>query len=103
MQLYVPDSLLMFEERLREFFQGMLWKLHLNAHKKTPEVVDVPGMTRMLLAELGEFMEQFYKDKKDANTVVELFDVSNFAFLIFLALRNQGVADWKNTPEEVHE
>ena len=50
----------------------------------------------MLLAELGEFIEQFHEDRKDANTVVELFDVANFAFLMFLALRNQGTADWQN-------
>ena len=31
---------------------------------------------------------------------VELFDVANFAFLMFLALRNQGHADWRNTPGE---
>jgi hypothetical protein len=99
MKLNLPSELMLLEERLREFFQGMLYKLAINAHKKTPEMVDIPGMTEMLLEELREFTEQFNEDKTDANTVIELFDVSNFAFLMFLALRNQGNADWRSVGE----
>jgi SNF2 family DNA or RNA helicase len=88
------------EERLREFLQGMLHKLDINSHKRTPEITDVPGMTDMLIGELEEFTEQFETNKHDVNTLIELFDVANFAFLIFLALRNQGHADWRNVPGE---
>jgi hypothetical protein len=74
----------------------MVFKLAANSHKRTPEIVDIPGMVDMLKGELKEFVEQFETDREDANTLVELFDVSNFAFLMFLALRNQGHADWRN-------
>jgi hypothetical protein len=99
MTLGLPQSLELLEERLREFFQGMLWKLHLNAHKRTPEVTDIPGMVDMLLGEIEEFNEQIQIDIEDANASIELFDTANFAFLIFLAIRNRGSADWRNTPE----
>jgi hypothetical protein len=99
MKLDLPPSLEMMEERLREFFQGMLFKLDKNSHKNTPEIKDIPGMVAMLLDELAEFNDQFRVAKDDPNTLIELFDVSNFAFLMFLALRNQGHADWRNTPE----
>jgi hypothetical protein len=87
-----------FEERLREFFQGMVYKLDLNAHKKTPDVTDIPSMVILLIEELTEFTKQFKHDKDDANTLIELFDTANFAFLIFLALRNRGAADWRSGP-----
>lgn len=103
MNIDLPSSLTIYEERLREFFQGMLYKLDMNSHKKTPEITDIPGMTKMLLRELDEFIEQFNEDRKHANTVIELCDVSNFAFLMFLALRNQGTADWRNIPENQPE
>jgi hypothetical protein len=90
----------LLEERLREFMQGMLFKLDKNSHKHTPETADIPKMVIMLLNELEEFQNQFETDKHDPNTLVELFDVANFAFLMFLALRNRGHADWRNTPGE---
>lgn len=99
----IHPSLIPYESRLREFFQGMLYKLDMNAHKKTPEVVDIPGMTEMLLDELNEFTEQFVADSRNVNTVIELFDVSNFAFLMFLALRNKGNADWRSAAGEVQK
>lgn len=80
--------------------QGMLFKLDKNSNKRTPETSDIPEMTAMLLDELDEFWVQFVSDKHDPNTLIELFDVANFAFLMFLALRNQGHADWRNTPGE---
>jgi len=90
----------LLEERFREFMQGMLFKLDKNSHKNTPEIEDIPGMVRMLLVELTEFQDQFRDDRHNPNTLIELFDVANFAFLMFLALRNQGHADWRNTPGE---
>jgi hypothetical protein len=78
----------------------MVFKLDKNSHKRTPETSDIPEMTILLLDELSEFQDQMRIDKLDPNVVIELCDVSNFAFLMFLALRNQGVADWRNTPEE---
>jgi len=78
----------------------MIYKLEMNAHKRTPEISDVPSMTEMLRVELREFVDQFEENRDDVNTLIELFDTSNFAFLIFVALRNQGAADWRNTPEK---
>lgn len=99
MKIDLPPELDLLEERLREFMQGMFYKLAINSHKNTPETSDIPKMIVLLLGELEEFQEQFEGDKYDANTLIELFDVANFAFLMFLALRNQGHADWRNTPD----
>ena len=100
MKLDLPESLTLHEERLREFFQGMMMKLDKNSHKRTPETTDIPKMVCMLLAELEEFNDQFDADKTHPNTIIELFDVANFAYLMFFALRNQGNVDWRNTPEK---
>ena len=100
MPLNLPVQLEPLESRLREFFQGMLYKLDLNAHKKTPEIEDIPNMVMLLIIELAEFATQFRKDRDDVNTLIELFDTANFAFLMFLTMRNAGAADWQNVPGE---
>ena len=101
MNLDLPSELDLLEERLREFFQGMLYKLAKNSHKKTPEIHDIPAMKEMLLAEVDEFADQYIEDPDDANTLIELFDTANFAFLMFLALRNRGHADWRMPTENL--
>ena len=86
-----PPSMAGMKDYLREFFTGMLDKLDRNSHKDTPNKSDIPTIMGLLRAELEEFEEQFLLDKNDENTLIELFDAANFAFLAFVALRKEGV------------
>lgn len=92
----IPPSLSKYREHLVEFFSGMVRKLDMNSHKDTPEKKDIPVMTGMLLGEVNEFLQQYGQDKFDVNTLVELMDASNMAFLMYVALRNQGVKTKKD-------
>jgi hypothetical protein len=96
--IHVPDSLVEFTDTLADFFGGMLQKLDLNSHKQTPTTKDIPAIIENLLEEVIEFEEQLAKDKFDENTLIELMDAANFAFLAYVALRLQGVKhDTKST------
>lgn len=86
----VPPSLQRYSEHLREFFSGMCRKLDMNSHKSTPERAQIQTIVEHLRREVEEFEEQLAEDPKAENALVELFDTSNFAFLAFVALRNNG-------------
>ena len=88
----VPDSLRGLEPQLAEFFDGMVFKLHVNSHKKGLEQEDIPGFISLMKEELVEFEEQMLKDATDVNVLMETFDASNFWFLIYAYLRQEGVA-----------
>jgi hypothetical protein len=92
----MPPSLNNLAEHFVEFIDIMLMKLDQNSHKKTPTMVDIPRIMDLLDGEVQEFKEQFYSDKYGRNTLVELADTSNFAFLAFVALRMQGVKNGEN-------
>lgn len=78
---------------LRDFIDLMVTKLHDNSHKTTPTRDDIPKIISLLRRELEEFEEQLALEKNDPNTLIELCDAANFAFLAFVALRSQGVKD----------
>lgn len=87
----VPHDLKNMAEHFVEFIDLMLMKLDQNSHKKTPTMVDIPAIMDLLYEEMEEFKQQFYANKYDRNTLLELADTANFAFLAFVALRMQGV------------
>lgn len=87
----VPPSLEQYRHLLEEFFIGMIHKLNLNSHKDTPAREQIEGIISLLRREIEEFEEQLAKDKFDPNSLVELFDTANFAFLAFVAMRLDGV------------
>jgi len=87
----VPPSLQKFREPLRGFFEGMVYKLHVNAHKQTPSRQHIHDIITLLRAELEEFEQQLEEDKSDTNSLVELQDAANFCFLAYVALRMEGV------------
>jgi hypothetical protein len=84
---------------LRYFFEGMVRKLEKNAHKETPTIEGIPRIMELLLVEMTEFLDQYGQDKYDENSLVELMDVSNFAFLAYVALRLQGVNHGNNNKD----
>jgi hypothetical protein len=87
----VPNSISKYEKLFQEFMGGMLDKLDKNSHKDTPTRENLAGIVILLRVELEEFEEQLADNKFDPNSLVELFDVANFAFLAYVALRNDGV------------
>ena len=87
----IPNSLFPFHTHLKYFFEGMVMKLALNAHKTTPTTKDIPEIIENLREEVIEFEEQLALNKFDENTLIELMDAANFAFLAYVALRMQGV------------
>ena len=91
MLIHVPDSLVEFHDSLADFFEGMMMKLDKNSHKDTPKSKDIPEIIENLREEVVEFEEQLALDKFDENTLIELMDAANFAFLAYVALRLQGV------------
>lgn len=86
----IPPSLQKYRNNLRSFFEGMIRKLDLNSHKETPEREQVETMVELLKGELTEFEDQLALDKLNFNSLVEIQDVANYAFLIFVALRRDG-------------
>ena len=91
LMLHIPASLVEYSEHLGWFFDGMLHKLDINSHKATPTTKDIPEIIENLREEVIEFEEQLALNKFDENTLVELMDAANFAFLAYVALRIQGV------------
>jgi hypothetical protein len=94
--VHIPSSLDGLIEHIADFFDGMLHKLDINSHKKTPTSDDIPQIIEKLRAEVIEFEEQFQIDKFDPNSKLELADTANFAFLAYVALRLQGVQHGSN-------
>jgi hypothetical protein len=54
-------------------------------------VKSIPQILDDLQQEVIEFEEQMALNKFDENTLVELMDTANFAYLAYVALRMQGV------------
>jgi hypothetical protein len=95
--LHVPNSIAKYGEHLMWFFEGMLIKLDKNSHKTTPTSKDIPAIIEDLREEVIEFEEQLALNKFDENTLIELMDAANFAFLAYVALRLQGVEHERKT------
>lgn len=93
MRINTPPTLQSYRNHLRDFVDMMVAKLHDNSHKTTPSREQIPDIIALLREELREFEEQLAENRDDLNTLVELADASNFAFLAFVALRSQGVKD----------
>ena len=91
----IPDSLGKYHNLLWQFFNGMVRKLDINSHKETPTMKSIPEIIDNLREEVVEFEEQLALDKWDENSLIELMDAANFAFLTYVALRLQGVEHGK--------
>jgi len=89
--IQVPDSLEKYRPMLLDFFRMMIDKLDKNSHKDTPTRETLPKIMDLLLDEIIEFEKQVADDKFNENSLVELADQANFAFLAYVALRKQGV------------
>lgn len=93
MNINIPPALKPHAPFLKEFFEGMLFKLNVNAHKDDTAKKDIPILIDLGLKELQELRDQLATKMEDPNTLAELFDMSNFNYLLFQFLRRQGVPD----------
>lgn len=93
MRINTPPTLAGLQTHLRDFLDMMVFKLHQNSHKETPTRDQIPAIVAGIRREIEEFEEQITLEKDDPNSLVELADAANMAFLAFVALRNQGVKD----------
>lgn len=89
--VWMPDSIGQHHAHLLRFFEGMIDKLHKNAHKDTPTAKSVGLMMSKLREEIEEFEVQLAENKFDPNSLIELMDQANFAFLAYVYLRMEGV------------
>lgn len=87
----LPKSLTRYADEIEGFFESMIMKLDKNSHKETPTLKSIPEIIQNLREEVVEFEEQLALNKFDENTLIELADTANFAFLAYVALRLQGV------------
>ena len=87
----IPPSIDKYTIFFKMFIDGMLQKLDKNSHKDTPTINTIPEILDKLEEEIVEFQEQMFGDPMGENGLIELMDVANFAFLAYVALRNQGV------------
>lgn len=94
MNIEIPSVLRSHEPTLREFFEGMVFKLAVNAHKDDIDARDIPGLIDLMLDELREFKDEIRPDgTASADALQESFDGANFWYLLFQFLRKQGVPD----------
>jgi hypothetical protein len=87
----VPDSLTNYSFYLADFFSSMIMKLDKNSHKDTPTRESLQTIMDLLIQEIIEFEKQVFEDKFNGNSLIELADQANFAFLAYVALRLEGV------------
>ncbi len=91
----IAPALQKFRIHIRDFIAGMVFKLNKNSHKETPDRLHIDSIIQLLREEIYEFEEQLKNDKFDENSLLELFDIANYAFLAFVALRNDGVETYR--------
>lgn len=91
MNVNIPPALSSMGPVLLEFFEGMVYKLHVNSHKDALRGDDIDGLLAKMEEEIKEFREQRIQDASDPNMLSELADTANFAFLLYAYLRSKGV------------
>jgi len=89
----IPASLRRHAPALKLFFEGMTFKLHVNSFKDDIDERSVQILIDRGLEELQELKDQLATNPQDPNTLSELFDMSNFNYLLFSYLRSKGVPD----------
>lgn len=96
MNLHIPPILAGHTVMLGEFFEGMVFKLAINAFKDEVVAKDIPILIERLIAELEEMKAEVEVEeggKIRPNALTETFDMGNFCYLLFWFMRQQGVLD----------
>ena len=95
MNINIPPALLDMGPVLSEFMEAMIHKLNVNSHKDAVNEDDIDGLLEKMQEEIAEFREQRKQDIMDPNTLGELADTANFAFLLYAFLRSRGLQDMR--------
>lgn len=96
MNLHIPPILAGHTVMLGEFFEGMVFKLAVNAFKDEVVAKDIPILIERLIAELEEMKAEVEVAEGGhirSNALTETFDMGNFCYLLFWFMRQQGVLD----------
>lgn len=94
MIIEIPSSLAAHAATIREFVNGMLFKLSVNAFKDDITDDDIPKLIHHMLEELEELKWEIKPDGSiDPNALAETFDGANFWYLLYRFLRKSGVPD----------
>lgn len=93
MNISIPPAILDLAQPLAEFVGAMVHKLNVNSHKRAITDDDIDGLLQKMADEIDEFREQRQQNLQDPNSLMELVDTSNFAFLLFAHLRARGIRD----------
>jgi hypothetical protein len=96
MNVHIPPILSPHAVFLSEFFEGMVFKLAVNAHKDDVVLKDIPILIERLIAELEEMKAEVEVEEGQrihGDALVETFDMGNFCYLLYWFLRKQGVMD----------
>lgn len=96
LRVNLPAALSAHGQTLSEFFNGMVFKLHVNVHKDEIVAKDVPKLIDLMIGELQEFKDQIAVDQNAENAGSELHDVGNFAYLLYWFLRRRGMLTSKD-------
>lgn len=96
MNIDLPPILSAHTNTLREFFEGMVLKLAVNAYKDELLHKDVPILIGRMLDELQELKDEVGPDGHiNQNALSEAFDGANFFYLLYQFMRKAGVPDDK--------
>ena len=91
-KITIPPSIEKYAVYLADFVDGMVKKLDKNSHKDTPTRENLQTIMDLLIEEISEFEMQVAEDRFSENSLIELMDQANFAFLAYIALRAEHEA-----------
>jgi len=89
MEIFVPPELKGEEQRIKRFFDAMMYKLRKNAHKKGFDQADIAHCMAKLQDELRELAIAI-EEGNSIEIVLEGADVANFALIAAIAAIERG-------------
>ena len=89
MEIFVPDELKEEEQRIKRFFDAMMYKLRKNVHKKGFDQADITYCMTRLQEEMVELAKAI-KEGNSMEIVLEGADVANFALITAIAAIERG-------------
>ena len=89
MEIFVPDELKAEEQRIKRFFDAMMYKLRKNAHKKGFDQADIAHCMVRLQDEHIELAKAI-EEGNSIEIVLEGADVANWALIAAIAAIERG-------------
>lgn len=87
----LPEELEPIRSKITMFFDAMIYKLRVNAHKGAWENINLYDAINFLHGEISELMEAIDEGGNTTELVLEAADIANFALIIAnIAHRDAG-------------